>query len=64
MPETHENGPNESRLDRMERLMANLAEGHRWFDEEYKGLLAAQTKLTETLGRLIEDRKKRPEDLN
>ncbi len=61
MPGTHENRSDESRLDRMERLMASLAEGHQWFNEEHKRLLAAQVKLTETLDRLIADRKKRPD---
>jgi hypothetical protein len=58
MPGTHENGSGESRLDRMERLMADQAEGHRWFAEEYKRLLAAEAKLTETLDRL---RRQRPD---
>jgi hypothetical protein len=42
----------------MERLMAGLKEGHRWFDEEYKRLLEAQARLSETLDRL---KRKRPE---
>ncbi|HEV8416915.1 MAG TPA: hypothetical protein VGQ49_25185 [Bryobacteraceae bacterium] len=58
MPGTHENGSGGSRLDRMERLMAGLKEGHRWFDEEYKRLLEAQARLSETLDRL---KRKRPE---
>jgi hypothetical protein len=57
----HENGSGESRLDRMERLMANLAEGHRWFDEEYKRLLEAQARLSETLDGLT---RKRPDQPN
>jgi hypothetical protein len=52
MPGTHENEPPESRLDRMERLMASLADGHRCFDEEYKRLLEAQARLSDTLDRL------------
>jgi len=56
----HENGSGESRLDRMERLLADLADGHRWFAEEHKRLLAAQAKLTERLHRLIDENRKRP----
>jgi len=47
----------------MERLRAGLAEGHRWFDEEHKRLLATQAKLTERLNRLIDESgKQRPQD--
>ena len=63
MPGTDNSGSGESRLDRMERLRAGLAEGHRWFDEEHKRLLATQAKLTERLNRLIDESgKQRPQD--
>ena len=61
MPGMHENGSGGSRLDRMERLMADLAEGHRWFDEEHKRLLEAQARLSETLDGLT---RKRPDQPN
>jgi hypothetical protein len=48
----------------MERLMADLAEGHAWFAEEHKRLLAAQDRLTKTLDRFKADNKKRFEGLN
>jgi hypothetical protein len=44
----------------MERLMADLAEGHRWFDEEHKRLLEAQARLSETLDGLTRKRPDRP----
>jgi hypothetical protein len=64
MPGSHDNRPNESRLDRMERLMAESAEHHVWFDGEYGRLVAAQAVLTERLARLTErlDRMRPPED--
>ena len=37
MPDMHENGPGESRLDRMERMMALLIEGHVQFREDQYG---------------------------
>ena len=61
MPGTHENESGESRLDRMERLMADLAEGHRLFDQEYKRLLEAQARLDEALDRL---KRERPDQSN
>jgi hypothetical protein len=60
MPGMDENGSGESRLDRMERLMADLAEGHRWFDQEYKRLLEAQARLDEALDRLKRERPDQP----
>jgi hypothetical protein len=53
MADLNESGSGESRLDRMERVMAELAEGHVWFDEEHKRLLAAQARLTERLDLVI-----------
>jgi len=57
MSEAHDYRPGESRLDRMERLMAGLAEHHAWFDEEYKRLLDALARLKERM-----DRMRSPED--
>ena len=62
MPGTHENESGESRLDRMERMMAELAEGHVWFDEEHKRLLAAQAALAESLNRIAEANRKRRQE--
>jgi hypothetical protein len=62
MPDTHENGSSESRLDRMERQMAKLAEGHVWFDKEYERLLKAQARLAATLERLETNRKQPPQE--
>ena len=62
MPDTDENGSGESRLDRMERLMALLIEDHGRFDEdhakfreEHKLLLTAQVVLTDRLDRFIKE---------
>jgi ribosome-associated translation inhibitor RaiA len=52
MPDMHENGSGESRLDRMERMMAELAEGHVRFDDEHKRLLTAQVVLTDRVDKL------------
>ena len=53
MPDLNENGSGESRLDRMERLMALLSEGHEKFQLEHKQLLTAQVVLTDRLDRFI-----------
>jgi hypothetical protein len=53
MPGTHENGSGESRLDRLEGLMALLIEDHVQFREEHKQLLTAQVVLTDRLDRFI-----------
>jgi hypothetical protein len=59
MADTHENGSGESRLDRMERLMAHLIEDHARFGEdhdrfqlEHKQLLTAQVVLTDRVDKL------------
>jgi hypothetical protein len=59
MPDMHENGSGESRLDRMERMMALLIEGHVQFredhvrfDDEHKRLLTAQVVLTDRVDKL------------
>lgn len=52
MPGTHENGSAESRLDRMEGLMALLIDDHVQFREEHKMLLAAQVVLTDRVDKL------------
>ena len=52
MPGTHENGSSESRLDRLEGLMALLIEDHVQFREEHKQLLAAQVVLTDRVDKL------------
>lgn len=49
MPGTHENGPGEPRLDRLEGLMALLIDDHVQFREEHKQLLTAQILLTLTV---------------
>jgi hypothetical protein len=46
MPGTHENGSGESRLDRLEGLMALLIEDHVQFREEHKQLLTARKELS------------------
>ena len=51
MPGTHENGSGESRLDRLEGLMALSIEDHVQFREEHKMLLAAKVVLTNRLDR-------------
>jgi hypothetical protein len=55
MPGTHENGSGESRLDRLEGLMALLIEDHVQFREEHKQLLTAQVVLTDRLDRFIKE---------
>ena len=52
MPGTHENGSGESRLDRLEGLMALLIEDHVQFREEHKHLLTAQVLLTDRMDKL------------
>jgi hypothetical protein len=52
MPGTHENGSGDSRLDRLEGLMALLIEDHVRFDDEHKRLLTAQVVLTDRVDRL------------
>jgi hypothetical protein len=54
MPGTHENGSGESRLDRLEGLMALLIEDQVQFREEHKQLLTAQVVLTDRLDRFIQ----------
>ena len=51
MPGTHENGSGESRLDRLEGLMALLIDDHLKFSDEHKLLLTAQVVLTDRLDR-------------
>jgi len=51
MPGTHENG-SDSRLDRLEGLMALLIEDHVQFRDEHKHLLAAQVVLTDRVDKL------------
>jgi len=55
MADTHENGSGESRLDRMERLLAHQSEGHDKFQLEHKQLLTAQVVLTDRLDRFIKE---------
>ena len=55
MPGTHENGSGESRLDRLEGLMALLVEDHVQFREEHRQLLTAQVVLTDRLDRFIKE---------
>lgn len=55
MPGTHENGSGESRLDRLEGLMALLIEDHVQFREEHRQLLTAQVVLTDRLDRFIKE---------
>jgi hypothetical protein len=62
MPDTNDNASGESRLDRMERMMAQLAEGHVWFREEHKRLLAVQAARTESLNRIAEANRKRRQE--
>jgi len=52
MPGTHENGSGESRLDRLEGLMALLIDDHVQFREEHKQLLTAQILLTDRVDKL------------
>ena len=52
MPGTHENGSGESRLDRLEGLMALLIEDHVQFREEHKQLLTAQVLLTDRVDKV------------
>jgi len=52
MPGTHENGSGDSRLDRLEGLMALLIEDHVRFDDEHKRLLTAQVVLTDRVAKL------------
>ena len=55
MPGTHENGSGESRLDRLEGLLALLIEDHVQFREQHKQLLTAQVVLTDRLDRFIKE---------
>ena len=64
MPGTHENGSGESRLDRLEGLMALLIEDHVQFGEEHKHLLTAQVLLTGKMAELAEAQKHTDERLN
>ena len=52
MPGTHENGSGDSRLDRLEGLMALLIEDHVQFREEHKQLLTAQVVVTDRVDKL------------
>ena len=52
MPGTHENGSGESRLDRVEGLMALLIEDHVRFSDEHKQLLTSQILLTDRVDQL------------
>jgi hypothetical protein len=52
MPGTRENGSGESRLDRLEGLMALLIEDHVRFSNEHKQLLTAQILLTDRVDKL------------
>jgi len=52
MPGMQENGSGESRLDRLEGLMALLIEDHVQFREEHKHLLTAQVLLTDRMDKL------------
>ena len=52
MPGTHENGSVDSRLDRLEGLMALLIEDDVQFREEHKQLLTAQVLLTDRVDKL------------
>jgi hypothetical protein len=52
MPGTHENGSGDSRLDRLEGLMALLIEDHVRFSDEHKQLLTAQILLTDRVDKL------------
>jgi len=52
MPGTHENGSGDSRLDRLEGLMALLIEDHVRFSEDHKQLLTAQVVLTDRVDKL------------
>jgi hypothetical protein len=64
MPGTHENGSGDSRLDRLEGLMALLIEDHVQFREEHKHLLTAQVLLTGKMAELAEAQKHTDERLN
>jgi hypothetical protein len=52
MPGTHENGSGDSRLDRLEGLMALLIEDHVQFREDHKLLLKSQVVLTDRVDKL------------
>jgi hypothetical protein len=52
MPGTHENGSGESRLDRLEGLMALLIEDHVRFSDEHKQLLTSQIVLTDRVDKV------------
>jgi hypothetical protein len=52
MPGTHENGSGESRLDRLEGLMALLIEDHVRFSDEHKQLLTSQILLTDRVDKV------------
>ena len=52
MPEAHQNGSFDSRLNRLEGLMAMLIEDHLKFSEEHKQLLTAQVVLTDRVDKL------------
>jgi len=52
MPGTQENGSGDSRLDRLEGLMALLIEDHVRFNEDHKLLLKSQVVLTDRVDKL------------
>jgi hypothetical protein len=64
MPGTHENGSGDSRLDRLEGLMALLIEDHVRFSDEHKRLLTAQVLLTEKVTQLADAQKHTDDRLN
>jgi hypothetical protein len=55
------NGPDPTRLDRLEGLVEALYNGHLEFEDEHRRLLAAQVVLTDRIDRLTQRRcKPRP----
>ena len=64
MADESSNGHGESRLDRVERILAELAEEHVLFEAEHKRLLIAQVVLTERVDQLVENSKHTDERMN
>jgi hypothetical protein len=63
MEPAEQNGHNNPRMDRLEKLMDLLINDHMSFTDEHKRLLTAQVVLTETVQQLAEAQKRTEEQL-
>jgi hypothetical protein len=63
MEPSEQNGHNNPRMDRIEKLMDLLITDHLAFTDEHKRLLTAQVVLTETVQQLVEAQKRTDEQM-